>query len=717
MPLRNPSRSFPWLQGLAVLLLTIVITGLMFQRSSWADWGRPQWLEGDPVEVYTRVKIAGEQPGHALLRFNHIDRLGAPLDGDWTAYPSPDRPLIVTTGLLGRVVGIITAVNLMSALILGLNALSFYMCARWLRYRAEWALAGALVFALAIYNVRWGITLSLNQVFVIPPLLLLCARAARRGPTVGSNRNWIILAVLLALWLGWANPYHAYFAGVVAGGGLVLAFLRRSPGDRLRPLLVFLICLVASFFAANAIYLSPSLHGVTGATLPRGPSDFVVYALRPLDWLVPPADHRWSAFRRLGAAYQAARHGPGEFFYNYLGLLGIAGLVALLVTSTRQALHRRWSRLDALWGLLWIWAFAMPFGLNRWVGAAGIDVFRAGTRIGVYALVWIMFFVAGRLGRRTQRWPRRLSVAFAVVLALAAVWEETLPFRGRIETANNVARWNGHTVFATALESSLPPGAMIFQLPVVPFPEAGRVGQMPDYEHALPFLTSHRLHFSYGHLRPSPVLAWARHVSRLPAAEMATALERAGFAAIWINPRGYADRGESLGAALTAAGRAGLQAPENADGIWVFRLRPPATPELPDFSDPRFGDRWNERVPDGSPLVLASRGWFQPEHDGGNHWRWATREAALGLWLDGPAASATLRFKLGGPAASRVTLRLGKKSFPPLAAGGQSHLVAVELQPGLNTLEWQLDGDTFRPGGEDPRELGFMVENLSVSVP
>jgi len=310
-----------------------------------------------------------------------------------------------------------------------------------------------------------------------------------------------------------------------------------------------------------------------------------------------------------------------------------------------------------------------------------------------------------------------VSVALALGLGLAAVWEETLPFRGHAESADNVARWNAVSSLTTTLESALPPRAMIFQLPVVPFPEAGRHEEMPDYEHALPFLTSSTLHFSYGQLRPSPALAWARHVSRLPAAAMISALERAGFSAVWINPRGYADRGESLVAALTAAGRRGLQASEKADGVWVFRLHPAAAPELPDFSDPRLNERWNERTTDGAPLVLALRGWFPAEYDGRSNWRWARREAALGLWFDGPPTHATLRFKLGGPAASRVALRLGEKALGLLAAGGQAHEVTVELQPGLNTLEWQLDGATFHPGGGDPRELGFMVENLSVSVP
>src|SRR6478736_815198 len=244
LPRKSPRLPL-WLQGMAVTLLTVLAVGVLFQRSSWADWSHPQWLEGDPLAVFTRVKIAGEQPGHALFHFNHPARLGAPTGADWSAYPVPDRLVFVLTGLLGRAVGLIAAVNLVAALILGLNAASFYLCARWLRCRAEWALAGALLFALANYNVRWGITLSLSQVFVLPPLVLLCARAARRGPARDATRGWVVLGALLGVWLGLANPYLAYFAGVVAGGALVLALSRRSLPLRRQPLLVFLGCLVA----------------------------------------------------------------------------------------------------------------------------------------------------------------------------------------------------------------------------------------------------------------------------------------------------------------------------------------------------------------------------------------------------------------------------------------------------------------------------------------
>ncbi len=204
MPPRKSFRPSLWLQGMVVVLLTMLLVGGLFQRFSWSDWGRPQWLEGDPLEVYARVKLAGEQPGHALFQFNRIERLGAPVGADWSAYPVPDRLVFVLTGLFSRAVGLIAAVQLIAALILGLNAASFYWCARWLRCRAEWALAGALLFAFANYNVRWGITLSLSQTFVCPRSC--CCAPTPRGagrraapPAAGScSRRYSAC--------GWASP-------------------------------------------------------------------------------------------------------------------------------------------------------------------------------------------------------------------------------------------------------------------------------------------------------------------------------------------------------------------------------------------------------------------------------------------------------------------------------------------------------------------------------
>lgn len=703
-----------WLQAVFVFLLTVAIIALLFDRPAWRDWSVPHWLEGDPLEVYARVKIAAEQPGAVLFNLTTVEALGAPIGADWTGYPAPDRFVFALAGWLAHGIGLIAAVQVMSACLLGLNAASLFLCGRWLRWRGEWAAALGVIFALCTYNIRWGITLSFSQTFTLPPLILLCARAARGGAQPG--RAWHFLAAGLGVWLAQGNPYLAYFSGVVAGGALLLALVRRSPSPRLGLLLLFLGVLSGCFLAVNAGHLRHLLADPAANPLVRSLDDMRTYALRPMEWLVPPADHRLAFLGGIGRHYQELHRGQGEFFYNYLGLVGVTGLVALGVTRIFAPGRRRRPRLDPVFGLIWITLFGVVGGINYWVGVAGIDLFRAGTRIGIFAQVWICLFLGGWLTRRLRPAPRGLSAGLAAALTLAAVWDQTPPLHHTPAQQHNLSRWQDYAAVTRQLEQDLPAGAAVFQLPAVPFPEAGRTGVMPDYEHLLPYLTSQSLRYSYGQLRPAPALRWARHVGRLPAAELVATLEKAGFSVLWIDTRAYADAAVALVASLQATGRSELQPARRPREIRLFRLNPAANPPRPDFDDPRLQDPWDESS--GRPGLLALRGWYSLETDGkGNHWRWGGREAALGIWAEPADRAASLRFRLGGPAASVVVLRLNGREIGRAAPGPESHVLEVPLHPGLNTLVWRLEGAVFRPGGSDPRKLGFMVENLTMSVP
>lgn len=710
-PLRK-SRSWP--QAVFIMALAWVGIAVLFGRLGWEDWGTPHWIEGDPLEVYARVKIAAEQPWHALARFTHIERLGAPVSADWAAYPVPDRLVFVLTGLLSHCTGLIAAVHLMAAFITGLNAVSFYLCARWLRWRWEWAAALALVFAFCSYNVRWGITLSLNQTFLLPPLVLLCARAARRAPWVGDIRRWLILGGGLGVWSGFANPYLAFFSGVVAGGALVLALARRASRRRLSLLACFLGCLLAAFVAANAGYMGQLWHGSTGEALVRSADDLRVYALRLADWVVPPADHRLDFLASLGRAYQTHRI-AGEFFYNYLGLAGFAGVCVLLWQGGRGLSRRRWTVADPLLGIGWICLFGLAGGINTWLGAAGLDLFRAGTRIGIYALVWALLGLGRPLYRLTTHTPRAASLALASFCVLIAIWEQTPALGNRAGLEHNRLEWQKMSGVADVLEKELSAQAMVFQLPAVPFPEAGPIGAMTDYQHFLPFLTSHSLRFSYGQLRSSPWLRWARYVGRLPARTMVTTLESAGFAALWIDRRAYSDSADSLVSDLRALGVKEIRDSGLPDTIRLFRLNPATEPLPPDLDDPRLHEPWHPT--DRSSRLLALSGWYPLEAQGANHWRWAARRAESGYWHEGPAGTGTLRFQLGGRPTSVVVLRDARHAIWRGSPGPDPVELALPLASGLNSWVWELEGATFSPGGHDPRELGFMVENLTLSVP
>ena len=683
-----------------------------------SDWTLPQWLEGDALEIYARVKLAREQPVDWLLNGDRIAALGAPGPADWSDYPVPDRLVFVLTGLMSRSIGLISAVQAMSCIILGLNAAAFFLCARWLRFRWEWAAGLAVVFAFCNYNIRWGITLSLGQTFLLPPLILLCAHAARRGAACGGLTGWLVPVGAMGAWLGLSNPYHAYFAGVVGGGALLLALFRRVGWPRLLPLVLFLGVLSLVFLVNHAPFILRQWQGGSAQGLTRSMGDMATYALKPMDWIMPPNDHRIPALSRLGLGYQAQHGSQGEFFYNYLGLLGLAALLGFCWQAIRRAARREWQRLDAAYGLVWLIAFGLVGGINYWLGLAGLDLFRASSRIGIYAHVWLYLSLCGWLSCHSRIVPRLLSVLLAIGLSFAACWESTLPIASRNYPANHATRWSAYAQLTEQLENALPPNGAVFQLPVLPFPEAGKNINLPDYEHFLPYLTSTRLRFSYGTMQHDPKLRWARYVSTLPPAEMIAALESAGFSALWIDERGYADSAQAILRQLQMAGRPQMPGPPGLPYLHVFPLHAASPARMPDLSDPRLLDNWDDRP--GvlkTPRLLAADNWYQPESDAQASWRWAPREATLGIWHEGNTTAATLRFRLDAPVGSTVTIRRNDMEIWRGAPGPEPYALNLTLAAGLNSLVWRLEGPTFKPRGADPRELGFMVENLSVSVP
>lgn len=709
----------PWLSALLVTLVAWVGFAALFGRWSGTDWSQPHWLEGDPVEVYARVQVASEQPGSLLRGPGRIGRLGAPGEADWSAYPIPDRLVFLAAGQLTRLTDLITATQVMAVLLLGLNATAFFLVARWLRWRWEWAAAAALVFAFCNHHVRWGVTLSLAQTFVFPPLILLCARAVRRGPVPG--RRWQILGAGLGLWLGQANPYLAYFGGVLAVGGLMLALKRGIPRARVVPLLAFLAALPVAFLAVHARSLLAPRAEASAAPLARQAADFSTYALHPVDWFVPPADHRVAALGHLGDRHLSARHGQGEFFYNYLGMAGATALLALVAGFLRAVVRRRGRWPDAGLALIWILAFACVGGINFWLSRLGLDQFRAVGRIGFLALAWALLHAGTRLDRLTQRLPRLASVALAGALALAANWEQTPPLSDRAGPRENRARWESHRDVAADLARSLPaPSVPVFQLPVVPFPEAGRTGTMPDYEHLLPFLTHPELHLSYGHLRLTGALRWAEFVARQPVHEMVALLERAGFGALWLDERAVPDGYRTLADALRGMGRAERPRPPGGPPVRLFLLQPAASPLVPDYQAVQLFPPWDPARPAPAPLGLhALAGWYLAETNGDKRWRWAAREGRLGLAAPGVTGPVRLRFSATSLTPGELVATIGDVVvWRDAVAPGQWTDGNLTVEAPVNSvhLRWEFRGRLQRPAG-DGRRLGFALADVEVVQP
>ena len=557
---------------------------LIHDRTSFRHWRIPLYASTDALTLFTFEKSVAEGVYWPLVyKFN--PHLGAPYSANWNDFPTTDEPLVILGGLLSKKVGLYAAANALVLLAQVLAGVSFFVVCRALGYRREWGFAGGVAFGLSQYAFARGLHhLGLTYYWHIPFGLLVCWWCLSPGglPLTG-RRFWAAVAIAVAT--GLQNPYYSnpflQFLAIATIGQM----LRQRWRAAVAPVLIGGACL-AGFLIMNLDTVAYRLeHGRNTAGFNRSYQELENYALKPFDLFMPVPGHRLRAANALAQAYLRdplkKPYVVGEPFSQYLGFAGIAALISLVALFALRLLRPIPAAppIEAL-AVLWIVLYSVIGGVNAFLGQAGVTFFRATNRYSIVIMAIALLFGAKQLTRLTATW-RPVWVLVAMGVSVAAICWDQLP-RVPTEAAltqieNQIA---SDRAFTIELEKALRPGSMVFQLPVMSFPEAQPIEKMTDYDHLRPYLHSSTLRYSYGTIRGRGNDRWQLPLSRLPASEMVSTLERFGFAAVYINRQGYADRGASLVAALAAAGRDEVIESPAGDLVGVI-LRPAAVPESP----------------------------------------------------------------------------------------------------------------------------------------
>jgi phosphoglycerol transferase len=134
--------------------------------------------------------------------------------------------------------------------------------------------------------------------------------------------------------------------------------------------------------------------------------------------------------------------------------------------------------------------------------------------------------------------------------------------------------------FVADLEARLPEGAIVFQLPIRPFPADGGIQKMAAYDQFRPYLVSRdRLRWSSGTMTQEG-LAWEQRIEAVPPEELAPHLRREGVSLVLIHRGGYADGGEQIAQALSRGPDGARVLSENMDFI-ALDLRPAVATSTP----------------------------------------------------------------------------------------------------------------------------------------
>ena len=578
--------------ALGAALLTALVASLWCLttgRTSLEAWRVPVDYSDDAL--FTLGMLRAAQDGHLLpVGPIEVPELGAPHAAGWNGFLRQHKPQYWLAGRLARAMGLFPAANLLVLLATVLAALSFLAVSRYFRARPEWALAGACAFALSPFFFYRALShLTLSNYWPIPLAILVVTWAfGRNGLAPGSRRFWVAAAITLVA--GLHNLYYAALLAQFLGLACLSQWLVRRQRRAALGALALLVVLFATVLADNANLLLQLASEEPTALVVRPYGNLERYALKPIELLLPIGGGSIVPWRAAGAAYVRKALVRGELGSVYLGIAGVAALLALVLKTARAVLGRPARPLPATaLALVWIFAHSVVGGLNGLVGLTGFVWLRASGRYSIWVLALVLLWGVLAISRAALGRHRAASLLAATIAGVATLADQLPPRTqaGAIhEIGNRVA---SDVAFARSLEAALPVGAMVFQLPVVDFPEGKPILAASDYEHLRPYLHATRLRFSYGSDKGRARDAWQRRVESLEPAPMADVLERMGFAGLVVNRKAYPDSAQALREALAASGR--LEAWESPDRDFLFvRLTPSASPQPPDLVVPLSGE-------------------------------------------------------------------------------------------------------------------------------
>lgn len=577
------------------MLLVAVAVGFwcyVTGRTNLAAWQVPleyglNGADADAQAVFSHIKAASEGDFYPFL-IKDVSRLGAPYYANWSDFPIIEEWQFFLPGVLAKFIGLYAAANFAVLLAQVLACVCFYIVARMLDCKPWWAFAGGIAFGFAQFALARSIHHLMVTNYWYVPICLLIAGWMIRGELGELRGRKYLFCVLASFLIGMQNPYYTnMFLQFVLLGGLYQYF--RQGWKPVQQAAGIVGASAIGFFLMNLDTLCYRLgHGPNPGAFVRQYRWLELSALKLVDLFIPPQDH--ALLGSLGTAYYGAAGKefesvtkmvafPGEVPPScYLGFLGIACFIWLFVISVRRLLANTGRNLPVeAWQVLWIIVYAAVGGVNCLAGVIGTTLFRSSTRYCIFILPILLLFAAKRLSKKQIDAP--VGCILAAVCSLLVLWDQAPPVTSDGSIIRMAAVVKSDRDFAHDIESRLPKSSMVFQLPVVDFPESPVPGVSPS-EHFRPYLNSKDLRFSFGAIKGRPWLRWQQEISRMPFSEVVGKLEAYGFAAVYVNRNGYQDHGEGILSAFKQAGYHDVIESRLGD-LFCILIHPDPKPILP----------------------------------------------------------------------------------------------------------------------------------------
>ena len=647
--------------------------------------------------------------------------LGAPNGLEMYDFPAVDNSAAIIIALIGLFTDHpFLVLNIFYLLTYPLVTISALYVFRRLNVSYPIALFGSLLYTFLPYHFMRGEShLFLSAYYFIPLVVLVLVWVASDRLGLNLRNPKLILSIVICVVAGSNSVYYPFFACfLLLVAGMSAAVVRRN----LRALAPAVL-LVVVIFGVVVINLAPSLvyiyrHG-NARVAERSLAGPEIYSLKISQLLLPITEHRVGRLNQLKNLYNQNTN-VTESDAAALGFVGSIGFLVLLAQlffrrSERNALLADLSILNLFAVLLaTIGGFGSLFAL--FVSPA----IRSYNRISVFIAFFSLLAVAICLEwfYETRVKPGLPRIVFYVALGfvlMAALLDQSS--RGYVPQYQQIkSEFQSDAKLVGTIDTSLSHGAMVFQLPYVPFPEHPQVNKMVDYDHLRGYLHSDDLRWSYGAMKNRAGDLWLKQVAALPVEEMCQSLAFAGFSGVYIDRNGY--DGDSL-ALLESQLRGVLQTEPivSENGRLVF------------YNSTDYNSRLRQKYSDSDwqakqeltlhPLMLDWKGGFSGlETSPEKNWRWCSNEGELHIYNTSQQARQVdleMSFVSGYEEFADLTISGLFSDQLKTNANPVAYSKTITVPPGESVIRFASNGRRV-DAPLDPRVLIFRIENFKMNV-
>lgn len=524
---------------LSVILASLILTG--WPEGLIPNFKTPYLYSGDGLSYSWQIQRAIEG-----WVFNN-DRVGYPFGSTFYDYPGSDAGNLLIAKFFGLLFN--SYVISLNAYILCSFALVFvitYSVSRSFNFDKINAFAIALLYTFASFHFS-----RLGHLFFI---MYFCAPlyyyyGYKVFISALSVKNVVLPAVCVFV-LSSFGVYYALFGVLIIAFATLVSLINTRKLSAIYPGSILIIAAVLGVVvnvAPNFYYVFT--HGVNNEVAVRSSAEAEQYGFKWMQLIIPQGLHQISGFARFAQSYLANTPLNNENKTSSLGLFAASGFVMIWIGLFVKFTRNKFTPFTnyIIMTVVMLFMFGTIGGFGSLFSILVSSSIRGWNRISIFIQFGslLFFFIILSMILAQRKVAHKVAAIVITAVVLIGCFDQT-PKDYHVSTQVAKNNYMLDSAFIKEIETQLPAGSAIYQLPYMPFPEVPHLFKLGTYALATGFLNSSSLKWSYSGMKGREGDLFYRHLSELPPEQQLEAIRNLGFAGIYIDKRGYKDEGRKI---------------------------------------------------------------------------------------------------------------------------------------------------------------------------